>query len=225
MSDDTTPKQEVNISMEKAGMQDADIQDVHAQLMRERDEPHEGFSPIPIFLLFLFGVLCFWGGMYFVKYSQGFRWNAYDPDATAATAGAPVVEKPLAEIGAKVFRAQCVTCHQSSGLGVPGSFPPLAGSEWVLGSEERVARILINGLNGPVEVKGNTFNGNMPSFGPQGLNLKPKQIAGVLSYVRQEWGNGAPEVTVEAVEGYLEAYGERGTPWTADELHADFPAE
>ena len=93
------------------------------------------------------------------------------------------------------------------------------------GSEERLARILINGLNGPVEVKGETYNGNMPAFGPNGLNLKPRQIAGVLTYIRAEWGNAAPEVTEEALKGYIDSYGERSSPWTAEELLADFPME
>lgn len=206
-------------------MQDADVQDVHAQLMREKEEPHEGFSPIPIFLLFIFGALCFWGGVYLVEYSQGFSGMAYDPDAAPASASAPRPEKPLGEIGAKVFKAQCAACHQASGMGAPGAFPPLVDSKWVVGNEERLARILINGLKGPVEVKGMTYNGNMPAFGPQGLNLKPKQLAGVITYIRQEWGNTASEVSVEAVEGYLELYGERGPQWTAEELLADFPLE
>ena len=53
-------------AMEKAAMQDEHMQEVHAQLMREKEEPHEGFSPVPIFLMFFFAALCFWGGVYLV---------------------------------------------------------------------------------------------------------------------------------------------------------------
>ena len=81
-----------------------------------------------------------------------------------------------------------------------------------------MSRILINGLNGPIEVKGNTYNGNMPAFGPGGLDLNPKDIAGVITYIRQEWGNDASEVSVEMIEDYLEAYGGRSTQWKAAEL-------
>jgi mono/diheme cytochrome c family protein len=225
MSDEHTSENKSKASLEKASMQDADMQDIHAQLMREKEEPHEGFSPIPIVLLFVFAGLCFWGGVYFAEYSQEFRWDVYDPEAKLASSSAPRPEKPLAEVGAKIYRAQCVACHQASGLGAPGAFPPLVASPWVVGSEERLARILINGLKGPIEVNGMTYNGNMPAFGPQGLNLKSKQIAAVLSYIRQEWGNAAPEVTVEAMDGYLDAYGARGPQWTVDELLADFPLE
>lgn len=217
-------KNDSKASLEKAAMQDTDVHDVHAQLMREKDEPEEGFSPVPIVLIFLFCGLCFWGGVYLIQNGGQFRWDVYDPNFDP---GATVVreEKPLAEVGAKVFRGQCAQCHQANGAGVPGVFPPLVDSPWVTGSEERLARILINGLNGPVEVKGTTYNGNMPAFGPNGLNLKPRQIAGVLSYIRQDWGNAAPEVTEETVQKVLDSYGDRSTPWTAEELLAEFPME
>jgi len=221
----TGPDPSSTESLEKAAMQDTQVQDVHAQLLREKDEPSEGFSPIPIFLLFIFAALCFWAGVYFIKYSGDFRWDAYDPNFVPGEQGVARPEIPLFERGAKVFRNQCAQCHQVSGQGVPGVYPPLAGSEWVNGHQEVIARILISGLHGPIEVKGNTFNGNMPAFGPNGLNLKPKEIAGVLTYIRQEWGNSASDVTEAAMETYLEQYGPRGTPWTADELREGLSPE
>lgn len=228
MSDEHTPTgphADSKSSLEKAAMQDADVQDVHAQLMREKSEPEEGFSPVPIFLLFVFAALCFWGGVYLIEYSGDFRWDVYDPEYDPVAAAAPRPEIPLFDRGAKVFRGQCAQCHQATGQGVPGAFPPLVGAKWVTGEEERLARILINGLNGPIEVKGSSYNGNMPAFGPNGLNLKAKDIAGVLTYIRQEWGNAAADITPEAMEGYMESYGSRSTPWTAAELLADFPME
>ncbi len=205
-------------ALEKAAMQDEHMQDVHAQLMREKEEPHEGFSPVPIFLMFVFAALCFWGGVYLVENSGGYRWDAYSPDFDP-NAGAPKpVEISLFDRGAKVYRNQCAQCHQAAGVGVPGVYPPLAGSEWVTGHPEVIARILINGLNGPIEVKGNTYNGNMPAFGPGGLALSEKDIAGVITYVRQEWGNAASEVTEAMIADYSVDYSGRSTPWTAVEL-------
>jgi len=205
--------------MERAEMQDSQVQELHAQLMREKEEPSESYSPVPMFLVFGFAALCFWAGLYLMDNSGGFRWDAYSPDFDPS-AGAPVaVEIPLFDRGAKVFRNQCAQCHQATGQGVPGVYPPLAGSEWVVGSAEVLGRILVNGLNGPIEVKGNTYNGNMPAFGPNGLNLKPKELAGVMTYIRQEWGNAEGDVTIEMVDGYLESYGSRGPVWTAGELH------
>lgn len=219
------PDPKSKASLEKAAMQDETMQDLHAQLLREKDEPEEGFSPVPIFLLFVFAALCFWGGVYFVETSGGYRWDAYSPDFDPDADAPPPVEIPLFERGAKVFRNQCAQCHQTSGQGVAGVYPPLVGSEWVVGSEERLARILINGLNGPIVVEGNTYNGNMPAFGPNGLNLKAKEIAGVLTYIRQEWGNSGSDVTEEAMIGYMESYSARSAAWTSDELLADFPME
>ena len=205
-------------AMEKAAMQDEQIQDVHAQLMREKEEPHEGFSPVPIFLMFVFAALCFWGGVYLVEHSGGYRWDAYSPDFDP-NAGAPKpIEISLFDRGAKVYRNQCAQCHQAEGNGVPGVYPPLAGSEWVVGHPQVTARILINGLNGPIVVKGNTYNGNMPAFGPSGLALSEKDIAGVITYVRQEWGNAASDVTEPMIADYSALYAGRSTPWQADEL-------
>ncbi len=220
----TGPEPKSKASLEQAAMQDTAMQDVHAQLMREKDEPEEGFSPVPIFLLFVFAALCFWGGVYLVEHSGDYRWDVYDSNYDP---GVVIVREPtpLPEIGLKVYLRQCLQCHQADGNGVAGAFPPLAGSKWVTGNEERLARILINGLNGPIEVKGDSYNGNMPAFGPNGLNLKPRDIAGVLTYIRQEWGNQSTEISEEAVKGYLDSYSPRATPWKADELLADFPME
>jgi len=220
-NEDTEQPADSRESLEQAAMQDEQMQDIHAQLLREKEEPKEGFSPIPIFLLFIFGALSFWAGVYLVKYSGDFRWDAYDPNFVAGVEKAPPPEITLIERGAKVFRAQCAQCHQAEGTGIAGVYPPLAGADWVTGHSEVLARILINGLNGPIEVAGNTYNGNMPAFGPSGLNLRPVEIAGVLTYIRQEWGNNAPEITEEMMDSYLAAYSARSTPWQASELRAD----
>ena len=198
--------------------------DLNDPLLRENEEPRENSSPIPVFILFLFAGLCFWGGVYLVHYGGKFSRDAYtfdyDPDASAAP-----VEIDLFARGKRIYTAQCIACHQSNGQGVMGAFPPLAGSEWVLGHKEILARILINGLNGPLEVLGNQYNGNMPAFGPGGLNLKPLDIASVLTYIRQEWGNDGTEFAVESMEKYMADYGARTTPWTAEEIVLDLSPE
>jgi mono/diheme cytochrome c family protein len=169
-------------------------------------------------LVFGFAALCFWAGLYLMDNSGGFRWDAYSPDFNPSAAAPVAVEIPLFERGAKVYRNQCAQCHQAAGQGVAGVYPPLARSEWVVGNPQVLGRILTNGLNGPIVVKGNTYNGNMPAFGPNGLNLKAKDLAGVMTYIRQEWGNAEGDVTLEMADGYLEKYGSRGPVWTAGEL-------
>ena len=199
-------------------MQDEHIQDVHAQLMREKEEPQEGFSPVPIFLMFIFAALCFWGGVYLVEHSGGYRWDAYSPDFNPSAGAPKPVEIALFDRGAKVYRNQCAQCHQADGNGVLGVYPPLVASNWVTGHPQVVSRILINGLNGPILVKGSNYNGNMPAFGSSGLALSDKDIAGVITYIRQEWGNSASEVTEATIAEYSDLYAGRSVPWQAADL-------
>lgn len=214
----TDPNAKGRGSLEKAAMQDEHMQDVHAQLMREKEEPQEGFSPVPIFLMFIFAALCFWGGVYLVEHSGGYRWDAYSPDFDP-NAGAPKpIEITLFDRGAKVYRNQCAQCHQADGNGVVGVYPPLVASNWVTGHPQVVSRILINGLNGPIVVKGSNYNGNMPAFGSSGLALSDKDIAGVITYIRQEWGNSASDVTVATIAEYSDLYAGRSVPWQAADL-------
>ena len=214
----TDPKAKSRGSLEKAAMQDEHMQDVHAQLMREKEEPQEGFSPVPIFLMFIFAALCFWGGVYLVEHSGGYRWDAYSPDFNPYADAPKPIEISLFDRGAKVYRNQCAQCHQADGNGVLGVYPPLVASNWVTGHPQVVSRILINGLNGPIVVKGSNYNGNMPAFGSSGLALSDKDIAGVITYIRQEWGNSASEVTEATIAEYSDLYAGRSVPWQAADL-------
>jgi mono/diheme cytochrome c family protein len=94
-------------------------------------------------------------------------------------------------------------------------YPPLAGSEWAQGDEERIIRIVLLGLNGPITVEGKEFNNVMA---PLGAALKDDQIANALTYVRQEWGNKAAEVKPETVARIRAEIAGRTAPWTAAEL-------
>ena len=214
----TDPKTKGRGSLEKAAMQDEHMQDVHAQLMREKEEPQEGFSPVPIFLMFIFAALCFWGGVYLVEHSGGYRWDAYSPDFNPYADAPKPIEISLFDRGAKVYRNQCAQCHQADGNGVLGVYPPLVASNWVTGHPQVVSRILINGLNGPIVVNGSNYNGNMPAFGSSGLALSDKDIAGVITYKRQEWGNSASEVTEATIAEYSDLYAGRSVPWQAADL-------
>lgn len=214
----TDPNAKGRGSLEKAAMQDEHMQDVHAQLMREKEEPQEGFSPVPIFLMFIFAALCFWGGVYLVEHSGGYRWDAYSPDFNPSAGAPKPIEITLFDRGAKVYRNQCAQCHQADGNGVLGVYPPLVASNWVTGHPQVVSRILINGLNGPIVVKGSNYNGNMPAFGSSGLALSDKDIAGVITYIRQEWGNSASDVTAATIAEYSDLYAGRSVPWQAADL-------
>jgi len=190
---------------------------VHAQLMREKEEPREGFPPVPIALLFLFSIVIFVCGIYMGKKSAGFRWDVYDPNFDPASLNVVKVAPPFDPIarGARVYSQQCAQCHQGSGMGLAGVYPPLVGSEWVLDSRATPTAILINGLNGKIIVKGNEYNGNMPAFAEI---LSDRDIGAVLSYIRQEWGNDAGLISEEQVAEARSLYASRAAPWAGDEV-------
>jgi len=196
-----------------------DVNQLHAPIMREKMEPRDGYEPVPLWLITVFGALLFWGGWYLATYNGGWRSDVFDYDPAtrfASTGNAEPKELDPVALGEKLFRQRCVSCHQANGEGVAGQYPPLAGSEWVLEHEYRLKRILLHGLEGPIQVRGNTYNGAMPVFG----QLKDEQIAAVLSYIRQAWGNAAAPIKPEAVAATRAASVQRTRPWSADELLA-----
>lgn len=116
--------------------------------------------------------------------------------------------------GAEIF-TRCAACHQSSGMGLAGTYPPLAGSEWLLGNPEVPIRIVLHGLQGPITVKGSQYNNVMTPFADQ---LSDAEIAAVISYERSSWGNNASAITAEQVKSIREATKAQTTPWKADDL-------
>ena len=125
-------------------------------------------------------------------------------------------EKKLFDIGKELYAATCAPCHQPHGLGMEGLAPPLAGSEWVQGPDQRVARIILHGMRGPITVKGQKFELEMPGL----AILEDDQIAALLTYVRREWDNTANAVTVDAIKKVRAANATREEAWTAAELQA-----
>jgi mono/diheme cytochrome c family protein len=97
--------------------------------------------------------------------------------------------------GAKVY-ATCSACHQATGAGIPGAFPPLAESEWVNGPVENLIRIQLRGLMGPITVKGKAFNSVMPP----NSTMSDDEIAAVLTHVRSNFGNKSSAVTADQVK-------------------------
>ena len=208
-----------NSQLERAGASDESIHRVHTALLTRSPDLQEGRSKLPLILLGFVSVMIFIAAIYVVRNRGGFDPLAQDAryDPRLAVTGQKAAVDPIAE-GKKQFTT-CVACHQATGLGVPGAFPPLAGSEGVNGSEERVIRIVLSGLSGPVKVAGATFNGAMPAFGPGGFGWGDDKIAFVLSFVRQSWGNTGPAITPEKVTEIRTKVGQR-KPWTEAELQA-----
>jgi len=121
-----------------------------------------------------------------------------------------------AQDGGQLYGLYCAACHADDGLGATGgTFPPLAGSPWVAGGPELGIKIILNGLNGPIDVLGKSYNLEMP---PQGAVLSDEQIAAILTYVRSSWGNSAEIVTTETVRDVRASNSERKEPWTQEEI-------
>ncbi len=198
------------------GPSDGRLVEVHSQLSRDKDEPAEGFSLTPIFIVFLFCGFGFWAGLYLTQNSGNFAPSAFDLNAPKASlAGGPVAFEPDAAKGATLVLANCAACHQATGLGVPGAFPPLVKSVWVTGSEDRLIKAIIAGLAGEIEVNGVKYNGNMPNIG---AGLKDSQIAHIATYVRQAWGNVAEPVMDTKVTEVRKAIGNHAQYNPADLL-------
>jgi len=119
----------------------------------------------------------------------------------------------------------CNTCHQGDGKGLEAAgFPPLSGSQWVTGSEDRLIKLVMKGLYGPIEVKGKQYPGQVPMTPYAGM-LKDDEMAAVLTYVRNAFGNKAPAVTTEKVKAVRAAIKDKTGFYTPEELLKLHPME
>lgn len=200
------------------------VREVHGAIMREKSEPRDAFAPIPLWVIAIFTALLLWGGSYLVYFSGGFKSTVFDRNQSGwgdlPIASAPKGPVDPMVLGKRVFTANCAACHQPTGQGVPGAFPPLAGSEWVVGGDwhgdNHLVRVVLHGLQGPIDVEGKAFNGVMPPW----QQLKDEEIAAVLTYIRNEWGNKAPPVTAEQVAKIRAETAGHPQPFTQDDLKA-----
>jgi mono/diheme cytochrome c family protein len=153
-----------------------DLTEAHAAIEREHPEPMADVTPIPLWLTALCGFAVAAAGMYLGLFHGGFSGDVFSEMNSspiqvfgeAPGAKKEEVARPLtaAEKGKVVYSGICQACHQANGQGLPGTFPPLAKSEWVNGSEKRIIAIILKGLQGPITVEGKQFTNVMPPQGP-----------------------------------------------------------
>jgi len=117
--------------------------------------------------------------------------------------------------GENLFSQNCASCHGSDAEGIGNGFPPLVDSEWLTGDKSTPIRILLHGLQGEIEVQGQTYQGIMPSFKAR---LSAAEIASILNYLRAQNQGEYPAITQDDVIQVSKKYGERTRPWTASEL-------
>jgi len=115
---------------------------------------------------------------------------AADNSAPGGSSGAAAADSTSP--GAKIYAANCSSCHGAAGVGMPGAFPPLAGNAYVVGDSKAVIHTLLYGLNGQIKVGSASYNGQMPAW--KGT-LSNADIANVITYIRSSWGNKASAVT------------------------------
>ena len=161
---------------------------------REQVDPTERSQPIPLLAaLVTVSVLLF--GIGYIVFSDAPGASTLGDRRTLADLSADTAKPAGAVDGKQLYAAQCVACHQASGQGLAGVFPPLDGSEWVIGDERIVANILLHGIAGEITVAGVAYKGNMPAF----KQLGDAELAAVASHVRGTWSNKAPPIKPELI--------------------------
>jgi hypothetical protein len=131
--------------LEQAGASDESLLAAHEKLLGRKPEDGAHYKMLPLVLLFVFSGLIFYAGTYLNRYSVRYNPFAFDENAPSTSGNAVAVKVDPLVLGKKNYDLVCTTCHQATGLGVPGVYPPLAGSEWVNGSSERLIRIVLYG--------------------------------------------------------------------------------
>jgi mono/diheme cytochrome c family protein len=115
--------------------------------------------------------------------------------AVQSTARGTLTKQQQVEAGGLLFKGTCSTCHQDNGQGLQNVFPPLAKSDYLLGDPQRAIAVVLNGLTGPVTVNGSTYNSVMPPMS----QLNDDEVANILTYVLNTWGNNGPAISAEQV--------------------------
>jgi mono/diheme cytochrome c family protein len=177
---------------------------------------------VPAWLLILTAVLGYYTVTHLDANGGGFNPDRFGPYARLDPSAIkpPADQDPLFAKGKMIYAQNCSPCHQPSGLGAPGQFPPVAGSDWVVGvGPARMIRLVLDGIQGPITVNGQAYNNVMV---PWRDAMTDEQIAAVLTYIRgnKEWGNNAPPVKPEEVKKVREETKGRSGPWSPADLLA-----
>lgn len=188
--------------------------------LRNENEPVAEKRPVPVLLIAFLVALLFWADIYVMRNGAdiggakgAFPHHVFYPYTSDAELPKPGGDTAK---GAKLYGLYCSICHQPNGMGVPGQFPPLAGSEWVLEEgPNRIIRLILNGIQGPITVNGQPYNNAMPPWRDQ---MNDADLAAVATYIRTTWGNKASAVKPEEVKAIRDATAGRSTAYGAAEL-------
>lgn len=202
-----------------------------AQMLSDQDGADPNQRPVgkgrgnrfPAWLAMMAAVGVAWAVFYVARNAGAFSPVVYEMGETAAEVRARVPKddamSPMRR-GRRIYGTYCAACHQWHGRGIPEQFPPLAQSEWVLASgPNRLIRIVLDGMDGPVTVLGQEYNSAML---PWRELLNDEEIAAVLTFVRcnKQWNHAADPVTPDRVRSIRDQTADRASYWTAEELNA-----
>ena len=208
---------------DKSRMTDDALLETHTRTFAKAEGNGQGSAVIPFITTAVLTLIFVFGGIYLNKYSAHYDPMIFNPEGRPAVfsdvSGGEVFEVKID--GKKLYLRNCIACHQADGMGLPGAFPPLVGSQWVRGEPDRMVAIMLNGLSGSIEVAGNTYNSIMTPFSAM---LDDAQVAAIATFVRTnpDWGNNADSVSTEKAAEIRAAH-ERTKIWQADEILELFP--
>jgi mono/diheme cytochrome c family protein len=182
-------------------------------LSRERE-------PFPVWLYLICGFALFMAGSSFTGF-EIFGQGLLDQGpggpvlSSSSTSAAAEVTDPMA-LGKKVYNNNCANCHHADGMGQPGVYPSMVNNPTVIGSKERLAAVLLQGLAGPLTVNGVSYGtAVMPAWGS---SLTDDKLANLMTYIRGTWGNKANAATEDEVSKARAKFGSHANAFTCEDL-------
>lgn len=197
----------------------------HAAAAREKNLSAAAKTPLPLWALVPIVAIGIAGGGYLmgnIAWGPNLHgYNAIPVPPPGVDSGGPPLDPYDPQVwiakGKGVYGTVCISCHGGTGEGTPGKYPPLKGSEWVIHGEELPVSIVLAGITGPLHVKGAAYGSDpMPA---QAGSKSNAEIAQVISYIRNEWGNKASIIYDDQVDGVRKKLGGRN-PFNEGELTA-----
>jgi len=205
------------------GMKDVELVDEHVRLNKIKHEPTKGFLQAPLIFVFVFGCLIFVCSIQLAHTTNDFQLHPPKEivELTPEEKEALRLERKISS-GEKVFAVRCASCHQANGLGIAGQYPPLDGSNWVTSDPGIITNIILKGLKGEIVVKGETY-GTSAAVNMAAVAISDREIANVVTYVRQAWGNNAEEIFEDEVASIRADSTEQQDQWTGDQIISMYP--
>ena len=201
-------------------MNDDDMVEVHSELNREKHPPTQGFLIAPLIFVFMFGCLIFVCSIQLAHSTNGFQ--IHPPQEIVELSDEEKETLRLErkyDSGKKIFALRCASCHQANGLGIPNQYPPLADSEWVSANPALITKIILKGLKGEITVKGEKY-GTSAAVNMAAVPIDDREIANVVTYVRQAWGNDFGEITTDEVATIRSDTDDQKDQWIGEALQS-----